>query len=264
MSGAVEPRPSLAVVVPMYNEEAGAADCVTAICRILDQVPSRTCLIAVNDGSRDGTGAALAQQARAHPRLEVVSHAVNRGYGAALRSGVEAAARGGFDYVLFMDSDLTNAPGDIPRFIDAMAPGIDVIKATRYRRGGGMQNVPFSRRTVSRIGNAIARALFRIGVADCTNGFRAIRTSLALRFRLQETRFPVILEELYCCVFTARGFAEVPVILTSRTAALRPTSFAYRPSVVWGYLKYALLAGLRIPPGRRVHDEQLPGVARAQ
>ena len=58
----------------MYNEEAGVADCVTAICRILDQVPGRTSLIGVNDGSRAGTGGALAQHARTHPRVVVVSY----------------------------------------------------------------------------------------------------------------------------------------------------------------------------------------------
>jgi hypothetical protein len=151
-----------------------------------------------------------------------------------------------------MDSDLTNSPDDIPRFVEAMAPGIDVIKATRYRQGGGMRGVPFGRRLVSQVGNAVARVLFRIGISDCTNGFRALRTALAVRLRLREARFPVILEELYCCVFVAKGFAEVPVTLTNREAGQRSTSFAYRPSVIWRYFEYALLASLRVPPGHRL------------
>jgi hypothetical protein len=64
-------------------------------------------------------------------------------------------------------------------------------------------------------------------------------------------------------VFTARRFAEVPVLLTNRAATLRPTSFAYRPAVLWRYFKYALLAGLRIPPRGRIEDEQRPGGTRA-
>jgi hypothetical protein len=116
---------------------------------------------------------------------------------------------------------------------------------------------------MSRFGNALARVLFRFGVSDCTNGFRALRTSLAVRLRLRETRFPVIVEELYCCVFAARGVAEVPVTLTTRGGELRPTSFGYRPGVLWRYLKYALLAGLRIPPGQRLADAAAEGVSRA-
>jgi len=243
--------PSLAVVIPMYNEAAGAAACVTAVCEALNRLPAAARLIVVDDGSGDGTAAALAQLS-AEPRLTVVSHAVNRGYGAALRSGVEAADGAGCDVVMFMDSDLTNDPADIARLLAAMAPGVDVVKATRYQGGGVMRGVPFLRRFVSQVGNRVARALFRVGLSDCTNGFRALRTTLARRLRLRETGFPIILEELYCCVFTARGFAEVPVTLTSRTAELRQTSFAYRPSVLWRYLKYALLAGLRVSPGGRV------------
>jgi dolichol-phosphate mannosyltransferase len=253
----------VAVVIPMFNEEAGATACVIAVCRILDGMPIRSGLIVVNDGSGDGTAEALARLLPAEPRLEVVTHPVNRGYGGALRSGVEAAARGQFEYVLFMDSDLTNDPRDIPRFATVMGSDVDVIKATRFREGGGMLGVPLARRVMSRLGNAVARALFRTGISDCTNGFRAIRTSLAQRLQLRESRFPVILEELYCCVFAARRFAEVPVVLTSRGAALRRTSFVYRPAVLWQYLKYALLAGLRVPPRGRLGTTSGSGASGA-
>jgi len=235
----------------MYNEEAGAAACVAAVCQALDRLPAPARLIVVDDGSGDGTAAVLARLST-EPRLTIVSHEANRGYGAALRSGVEAADRAGSDIVMFMDSDLTNDPADIARLLAAMGPGVDVVKATRYRGGGGMRGVPMTRRLISRAGNTVARAWFRIGLSDCTNGFRALRTALALRLRLRETGFPIIVEELYCCVFIARGFAEVPVTLTNRTSDLRQTSFAYRPSVFWRYLKYAFLAGLRVSPGDRI------------
>jgi dolichol-phosphate mannosyltransferase len=243
--------PSLAVVIPMYNEQAGAAECVVAVCDTLANLPARAGLIVVNDGSNDGTAAILAQLAADEPALEVVTHASNRGYGAALRSGVEAAVQGDYDYVLFMDSDLTNSPRDIPRFHAEITRGADVIKATRFHGGGAMQGVPFRREIVSRVGAWIARRLFHIGVSDCTNGFRAVRTSILSRLRLRETKFPIIVEELYCCVFAAKRFAEVPVVLTNRRAALRSTSFVYRPSVFWRYLKYGLLACLRVPPKGR-------------
>ena len=236
----------------MYNEAAGAAECVRAVCRVLDRLPARSRLITVNDGSRDATGTILRELTASHPALEFVDHPSNKGYGAALRTGVETASRLGYDYVLFMDSDLTNAPDDVPRFLDAMNSGADVIKATRYRHGGAMRGVPWQRQIVSRTGALVARVLFHAGVSDCTNGFRAVRTSLLMRLRLQETRFPVIVEELYCCLFIADRFAEVPVVLTNRADALRPTSFSYRPSVFWRYLKYALLASVRIRPTERI------------
>ena len=88
----------MAVVVPMFNEEAGAAECVGAVCNTLANLPARARLIAVDDGSADGTATILARLATTEPLLEVVTHPHNRGYGAALRSRVDAAARGRVRY----------------------------------------------------------------------------------------------------------------------------------------------------------------------
>jgi glycosyltransferase involved in cell wall biosynthesis len=247
-AGATLADPSFAVVIPMYNEALGAERCVTRVCEELARLPHRCRLITVDDGSSDGTAAILDRLSRLHPMLRVVMHVKNLGYGSALRSGVVAAVAEDFDYVLFMDSDLTNAPSDIPRFAEKMADGVDVVKATRYRGGGGMVGVPWSRRQVSWLGGRIARMLFRLPLSDCTNGFRAVRSRLRVQMQLNESGFPVIVEELYHCVFLARSFGEIPVVLTGRDADVRPTSFPYRPGTFYRYLKYCLLACLRIPP----------------
>jgi dolichol-phosphate mannosyltransferase len=232
----------------MYNERAGAEACVREVCAHLARLPHRTRLIAVDDGSADGTGDILARLESQEPRLLRVTHPENRGYGAALETGARRAFDEGFEYALFMDSDLTNHPGDIPRFAAEMERGIDVIKATRYSLGGKVSGVPLYRVMISRIGNAIARILFGLPVADCTNGFRAVRSHLLVRMRLRENRFPIIMEELYWCKFLAGSYAQVPVTLTDRGAGRRPTSFRYRPSVFWKYLKYPVRACLGIKP----------------
>jgi dolichol-phosphate mannosyltransferase len=246
--GPREHRASFAVVIPMFNEEAGVEGCVASVCAVLQTISNRTGLIAVNDGSRDRTGELLANLHRRQPLLDVVAHDRNLGYGAALGSGIRRAAERDFEYVLFMDSDLTNDPVDIPRFASLMETGIDVIKASRYSAGGGMRGVPWSRATISRVGNAVARALFRVPVRDCTNGFRAVGTSLLSKMQLRERGFPIIVEELYWCRFLARSYGEVPVVLTARPPGSKPTSFAYRPAVFWRYLWYGLLAFAGIAP----------------
>jgi dolichol-phosphate mannosyltransferase len=183
------------------------------------------------------------------PRLLVATHVQNRGYGAALRTGVERAERGGYDYVLFMDSDLTNDPRFIPAFLARMDEGYDVIKASRYVEGGGATGVPAWKRAISWMGNQVARRLLGLPVRDCTNGFRALKTALLTRMKLSESKFPVIMEELYQAKYLARTFAEVPNTLTSRAGARRPSSFSYRPAVLWAYLKYPLRAAFgRRPP----------------
>ena len=239
---------SFAVVIPMFNEEAGAEACVRLVCAELRRLPYRSCLIAVEDGSKDRTSAVLQGLAETDCCLNLVRHGKNLGYGAALRTGVEKAAGEGYEYVLFMDSDLTNNPADIPRFAAKMLAGIDVIKATRYSNGGRVSGVPFYRLAISFCGNMLARILFGLPVHDCTNGFRAAKVDLLLRMRLSENRFPIIMEELYWSKFLANSYAEVPVVLTNRSTEQRPTSFTYRPRVFFDYLKYPVLSLLGVRP----------------
>ena len=153
-------------------------------------------LIAVDDGSSDRTREVLEQLARRRDRLVVEAHERNGGYGAALRTGAEAAHRLGLDWVLFMDSDLTNPPSDIPRFADLIDGPVDYIKASRFEPGGSMSGVPSRRRFLSVAANRVSRLVAGRGVSDPTNGFRAIRTDAFLKMPLVERGFAIIMEEL--------------------------------------------------------------------
>jgi dolichol-phosphate mannosyltransferase len=226
----------------MYNEEAGAEKCVREVCSALSKISNPAALIVVNDGSRDATGSILRASQGQWTQFVLVDEAQNKGYGAAIRTGVHKAGEMGFEYVLFMDSDLTNHPSDIIRFAEKMKLNFDVIKASRYVSEGRMQGVPWQRAVISRIGNLVARALFGVGIRDCTNGFRAVKLSLLKQMRLRENDFSIIVEELFYCKILAQTFCEVPVVLTNRAGSQRPTSFAYRPRVFAKYLKFGLKA----------------------
>ena len=236
---------SFAVVIPMFNEEAGAEQCVRAVVPVLDALAQRSSLIAVNDGSQDDTRVILARLASEFGRLTIVEHPENRGYGAALATGAERADSDGFEYALFMDSDLTNDPADIPKFVAKMEEGVDVIKASRYSHGGSASGVPWFRWAISRVGNAVAAALFRLPLTDCTNGFRATKIKVLRDIRFTERSFAIIMEELFHEKRLASSFCHVPVSLTDRAAHLRGTSFRYRPGVFWDYLKYPLRSFVR-------------------
>ena len=239
---------SFCVIIPMFNEEPGAERCVRAVCPAVAAIPYRSALITVNDGSRDGTGAILDRLAGEFENLVVVHHAQNAGYGAALRTGIGKAAELGFEYALFMDSDLTNDPADIPKFVAQMERGVDVIKASRFVEGGSMAGVPWQRSIFSHSGNFVARMLFGVGVRDCTNGFRAVKVEILKRMKLTERGFPIIVEELYQAKSLARTYAEVPVVLTSRTEDQRPTSFSYKPATFRKYFGYAWKAFRGVKP----------------
>lgn len=236
-----EGHPSLAVIVPMYNEEAGAPRCVVTIVPVLRSLSIDARLIVVDDGSRDRTGSLLESLREGlAEHLTVVAHPVNRGYGAALRSGVVEAVRRGFTHAIFMDSDLTNDPKFIPAFVDGLSHGYDCVKASRYIAGGGMAGVPFHRRMISRLGNALAAGLFGLGIRDCTNGFRCVRLEMLKDFVPRENGFPIIMEEMYHLMKRGATFAEIPNVLTARADGA--THFGYTPRMFVQYLKYALRA----------------------
>ena len=247
MSSSAEPSASLAVVIPMYDEEAGAERCVRSVISLLSERLPSARLYAVNDGSRDRTAAVLARLRDEGLPFTFVDLERNAGYGGALRAGSDRAYQDGYTFALFMDSDLTNDPELIPAFWKVLATGrYDVVKASRYVAGGGMRGVPAWRQSFTIVGNAVARLLFGMGINDCTNGFRAVRLAMLHGAPLYERGFPSILEELLELKRRGARATELPYVLTSRDGGT--SKFSYSPRVLWSYLKYALLAANVRPP----------------
>ncbi|HZV05148.1 MAG TPA: glycosyltransferase family 2 protein [Gemmataceae bacterium] len=250
---------SMAVVIPMFNEEQGAARCVAEVTAVLPKLGRRCRLIIVEDGSRDRTFEVL-EQSRRDADFTLVRHDGNRGYATALRTGAAEARRLGYDYVLFMDSDLTNPPAHIAAFLPAIDSGADVIKGCRYCSGGRVEGVLWWRYLISRIGNLLVTPLFGIGVRDATNGFRCIRTEVFLSLPYTERGFASIMEELYWAKRRGCTFANVPTTLYNRSESLRRSSFSYKPATFYKYLRYAFMAAFVLAPSskqREKHDRPL-------
>src|SRR5437588_12577076 len=123
--------PSVSAVLPAYNESAGIGEVVPRAARALTRlgVPNPQ-IIVVDDGSRDGTADAARQGATPGVALDVIAHDVNRGYGAALRTGFDAAER---DAVWLMDSDGQFDPDDLERLLPHYQPDRMVV-GYRIRR----------------------------------------------------------------------------------------------------------------------------------
>ncbi|MBI4142461.1 glycosyltransferase family 2 protein [Candidatus Uhrbacteria bacterium] len=206
------------LIMPMHNEEAVAERSIRTVHAHLDELPHATTMCVVDDGSRDGTPEILIRLTTElrDDRLRVVSHEVNQGYGAALRTGARCAIDGGYDYALFMDSDLTNHPRYLTLFYERMVEGWSYMKASRYAPGSAVIGVPWAHRLLSHAGNGVARMLYQIPIRDYTNGFRAVRTDLLRQMVLHERGFAIILEELCEAKRLGATFCEIPYTLTSR------------------------------------------------
>jgi polyisoprenyl-phosphate glycosyltransferase len=121
----------LSVVAPVYNEEALIDEFYTRVCTALDGVQFE--LVLVDDGSTDGSAAALDRLASGDPRVRVVSLSRNFGHQTALTAGLDHA-RG--DAVAMLDADLQDPPELIPRMLDHWRAGCDVVYAVREQREG--------------------------------------------------------------------------------------------------------------------------------
>ena len=237
--------PSLATIVPVYNEERGIERSCQSIVEVAKRYPGRTVVIAVDDGSSDSSAAILAELESKTELLQVCTHIANAGYGAALRTGARRAAALGFEYVAFIDSDLTNPPEDLLKIGELAGRGHTYIKGSRFIAGGGMGAVPFRRRVFSELGNSVGRTLFGTGLRDVTNGFRAVRTDLYLTWPLQERGFAVIVEELDWALQAQLEPVEFPTVLTVRDSEQRTSSFPYHLRLILSYLRYPMRAQRR-------------------
>lgn len=169
------------VVLPAFNEAAA----LPRLLRRLAQAGGRDLrVLVVDDGSTDGTAAVAEACARDLPNLRVLRHVANRGLGAALRSGWEAALAGGLadgGAIVTMDADDTHDPVLLGRLVGLIAQGYDVAIASRFAPGGGEVGLSLPRRALSRGARLVLSACRRIpGVSDYTCGYRAYRAG-ALR-----------------------------------------------------------------------------------
>lgn len=230
--------PSFCIILPMYNEVKNASKCINSIIEFLNSEKISCKVIAVNDGSSDGTYELLKKLQKNCPQLQIETHKFNSGYGAAIRTGFKAAINGQFEYAIVMDADGTQDPKYIRRFFKHMRSGIDFIKATRYSKKGRVVGVPWSRRIVSWIGNKLAKLALRTPLTDYTNGFRAIRVELLKKLETKENGFPVLLEEVYLARKLNASFSEVGYTLRVRQNFESQSKFVYSLSVYKKYLLY--------------------------
>lgn len=166
--------PSVAVVVPAYNEEAGVEETIRHIREAMSSVTNYE-LIVVNDGSSDGTAATLEKIQKADTALRVVTHDYNLGYGAALKTGIRNTLA---DYIVITDADGTYPNERIPDLIETCR-NYDMVVGARTG-----DNVTYSKiRALPKIFlRAWASWIARKNIPDINSGMRVFRRDVAERF----------------------------------------------------------------------------------
>jgi glycosyltransferase involved in cell wall biosynthesis len=179
--------PSLSVFFPAYNDAPSLPGLLATTFATLETHVSDYEVIVVNDGSYDDTAHVL-EQLRAHhgPRLRVVTHERNRGYGGALRSGFASATK---QYVFYTDGDGQYDVGELPRLLALVGPNTGLVNGFKLER-----NDPAHRIWIGKAYNFCARLLFRIRIRDIDCDFRLIRRDLLQQVHLTSTSGTICVE----------------------------------------------------------------------
>lgn len=213
MDPASQPQPAcdLSVVVPLFNEEENVASLVGEICQAL--AGRNFEIVLVDDGSTDQTVARIP----ARTEVRVLEFAKNTGQSAAMYAGIHAA-RGAV--IATLDGDLQNDPADIPRMLDELAQGFDLVCGYRAKRKD-----TFFRRLQSRVANLVRSRFTGDGVRD---------TGCSLKVMRRECREALIpfkgMHRFMPALIKGMGYkiSEVPVNHRPRLAGVSKYGFGNR------------------------------------
>ncbi len=205
--------PCISVVIPVYNEAA-------TVTKLIERVRSApinlaTEIIVVNDGSTDNTASLLEKLvSEGRDDLRVISHEVNRGKGAGVRTGI-AHAHG--EIIVIQDADLEYDPRDYPKLLEPILEGeADVVFGNRFH-GGPHRVLYFWHYVANQVLTLLTNVLTGLNLSDMEVGYKVFRADVLKRLTLKSDRFGIEPEivikvaRLRCRVY------EVPIRYHGRT-----------------------------------------------
>jgi dolichol-phosphate mannosyltransferase len=198
----MDATPQLSLVIPAFNEAAVIQRAVSEAQATLAERFERFEILVVDDGSTDGTADEVEQLLSVAPNTRLLRHPINRGYGAALRTGFEAAR---FDLIAFTDADCQFDLADLAKMVP-LAEHVPVVAGFRADRQD-----PWRRRFLSRGYNWLARNLLGTRVRDVDCALKVFRREALANLLPESHGFFVNTEMLTRAQQLGYDVAEVPV-----------------------------------------------------
>jgi glycosyltransferase involved in cell wall biosynthesis len=238
--------PSLSVFFPAYNEQDNIVKLTKTIVNVLEGIGDEYEVIIVNDGSSDNTGEVGEELARRYPRVRVIHHEENRGYGAALKTGFTSAKN---DYIFYTDGDGQFDVRELKKFV-ALIGLSDLVVGFRIRK-----RYTLYRNITSFTYNLVLQLLFYLQYRDVDCAFKLVPKSLIERIDIESLRFFVDAELLIKAQRLGYSVTEMGVNHYHRDAGLTTV----KPSTIistikemgWFYVRMRAKDYLRMRPEER-------------
>ena len=204
MSASDSARPAgLSVFFPAYNDSGTIASMVIRAVQAASALTDDYEVIVVNDGSGDATAQISDELAAKYPRVRVVHHPSNRGYGGALQTGFRTASK---ELIFYTDGDAQYDPAELALLWDKMTDNADLVNGYKISRAD-----PLHRIIIGRVYHHIVSTLFGLTVRDVDCDFRLMRRAIFEKIDLEKTSGVICLEMMKKITDAGFRIVEVPV-----------------------------------------------------
>jgi dolichol-phosphate mannosyltransferase len=236
----------LSVVMPAQNEEGSVGATVEGVVAALERGRIDYEVIVVNDDSEDSTEAVVAAIGAANPRVRCHRSHYERGFGMAIRAGLDVFEG---DAVAIVMADASDNPEDLVRYHRILEEGWDCAFGSRFVPGAKIHDYPRLKLTINRLANWFIRVLFRHRYNDTTNAFKAYRREVVETIQpLLSKHFNLTVEMPLKAIVRGHTYEVIPTDWTNRTSgvpklAMKEMGSRYLFIVLYVWLENALSRG---------------------
>jgi dolichol-phosphate mannosyltransferase len=203
----------VSIIIPTFNEAKVIKKTLISYLKL--NIPYQKEIIVVDDNSRDGTASIVEEIASNNSNLRLIVRKNKSGFGSALFDGTKAAKG---NYVIWTMADGCDELSAVPKMLAKLDRGYDIVVASRNMKGGDRGDQPILKSICSWSFSLVMRVLFRAGVRDSTNAFRAFKKKIINKITLKANDFSISPEMVLKGRKAGLKIGEVPVKYKERVA----------------------------------------------